>query len=73
VLPLDPDVPAPPPVVAVPELLLGLTPPVVGPLVAELDEPPDDAVLLEEELDDPLVAGVEELVVGVVPVEDAAL
>ena len=55
-------------------LLLGLTPPVVGPLLAALEEPLDAAVeLLDVALDDPAVAGAEELVVGVVLVEDAAL
>ena len=68
-----PDVPDAPPVVEVPELLLGVTPPVVGPLLAALDEPLEAELLVEEALDEPPVGVAEELVVGVVPVEDDAL
>jgi hypothetical protein len=59
-----------PPVVLVPERLLGLTPPVVGPLLAELEDPLEAELPVDEALEDPVVGAVEELVVGVVPVEE---
>ena len=69
-MPLDPDVPDAPPVVEVPELLFGLTPPVVGPLLAALEEPPEVALTDEEEVEEPAAGVTEELVVGIVLVED---
>jgi hypothetical protein len=53
-------------------LLFGLTPPVVGPLLAVDDEPLEVVLLGAEALADPPVAAEDELVVGVVAVEDAA-
>jgi hypothetical protein len=73
VLPPVPDVPDVPPVVAVPELVFGLTPPVVGPLLAPLVELPGSELLVEEAAEDPPVAVVEELVVAVVAVDEAVL
>lgn len=72
-LPLDPDVPLAPPVVAVPEFVFGLTPPVVGPLLAALEELLEAALPVEGALEEPVVGAADELVVGVVPVEDDAL
>ena len=71
---MPPDVPDVPPVVAVPELVAGLTPPVVAPLPAAADELLEGALAGAPELGDALVAdGEEELVVAVVLVDDAAL
>jgi hypothetical protein len=70
---VEPDVPVPPPPVPdVPVLLLGLTPPVVGPLAAPLEEPVALELLGAEAVADPLLAATEELVVEVVVVERAA-
>jgi hypothetical protein len=63
-------VPFVPLVVGVPELVPGLTPPVVGPLLAALEEPVEAALLVDGALEDVPVAVGAELVVAVVPVED---